>query len=330
MKNSKSPFYSYLLSTLSLIISISIVLLLAEGILRFKNSSMKNYEIEMWKYSMALKTQSPNPALGHDHLRNKEAVLQSTNIRLNEWGLRGEPVAVRPPKRRILFLGSSITLGWGVAEEQTVTSMLNRMLVNAGEDVEILNAGIGNYNALRYTELFMTRLRELKPTDIVVHYFLRDAEMLEAGGGGVLLRHSQLAVTVWSGYHRLFDKAGMKALEDHYKAVYDKNSAGYKVMKSSLKRLSDYAKENNIRIYLAMIPDVHNLADYKFKFIHQIMAEVAKEDGYVFIDLLPVLEGIRPEDIWAMPGDPHINALGHKIMAEAIFPVIKIAGSHNN
>src|SRR5688572_429415 len=101
--------------------SIVIALLLSEAILRVKNSSMTNYDIEMWRYARELKVRSPDPALDFVHLKNKSAVLQNVEIRLNEWGLRGDAVpAVSPDKRRILFLGASTTLGWGVHEEDTV------------------------------------------------------------------------------------------------------------------------------------------------------------------------------------------------------------------
>ena len=36
-------------------------------------------------------------------------------------------------------------------------------------------------------------------------------------------------------------------------------------MQARLKELAEYAKARNIRIYLAMTPDVHNLVDYKFQ-----------------------------------------------------------------
>jgi hypothetical protein len=32
--------------------------------------------------------------------------------------------------------------------------------------------------------------------------------------------------------------------------------------------------------------------------------------------------GQPPEQLWAMPGDPHPNAFGHELMANAIFPVL--------
>ncbi|MGE4167539.1 MAG: SGNH/GDSL hydrolase family protein, partial [Xanthobacteraceae bacterium] len=94
-------------------------------------------------------------------------------------------------------------------------------------------------------------------------------------------------------------------------------------MYRSLAKLAQYARENKIRIYLAMTPDVHNLKDYKFGFIHERMKKVASELGYEFVDLLPAFRGLTPEEVWAMPGDPHPNALGHRLMAETLAPVLK-------
>ena len=304
-----------------LVLSLSVSVAAAELVLRVKNSSMTNYDIEMWRYARELKTRSPDPVLDFDHVKSKSAVLQKINIRLNEWGLRGGPI--RPAAagaRRILFLGGSITFGWGVPEEDTVEFRLEQMLRDAGGNPQVLNGGVGNYNAERYVTRFFNQLTGLNPTDIVVHYFLRDAEDLEPGNGNVLLRHSQLAVTLWIVYHRLFDRSGENALVDHYRSVYQPNAPGFGKMTGALARLSSYAKEHGIRIYLAMIPDVHDLFDYKFRFAHDIMRHVAEQYGYTYIDLLPALEGRAPSDMMAMPGDPHPNGLGHELMARAILP----------
>jgi lysophospholipase L1-like esterase len=75
-------------------------------------------------------------------------------------------------------------------------------------------------------------------------------------------------------------------------------------------------------VYLAMTPDVHNLVDYKFEFVHEIMRRIAEADGFVYVDLLPAMRGRPPQELYAMPGDPHPNALGHQLMAEAIFPAV--------
>ncbi len=308
------------------IVMVSGVVALGAGevILRVKNASMKSYDIEMWRYAKELKVRSDIPVLGHEHVPSSSARLQSVDIRLNERGLRGGPVGPRKPgQRRILFLGSSVTLGWGVPEEETMTARLQKMFAADGQDVEVLNAGIGNYNAVRYVERFKRRLADLEPTDLVVHYFLRDAETLEPGGGNWLLRHSQLAATTWIAFSRYFGKAAEKTLEQHYLAVYRPEVPGYRDMRAALHELADYAREKGIRVHLAMTPDVHDLVDYKFGYIHEAMANVAREEGFAFIDLLPAMRNLTPRELWSMPGDPHPNGLGQRLMAEAIYPALK-------
>jgi hypothetical protein len=155
-----------------------------------------------------------------------------------------------------------------------------------------------------------------------VHYFVRDAEKLDAGGGNALLRNSELAVTLWIAVTRLSEKTGESSLTQHYADVYREDQPGFIEMKASLRRLADYARANNIRIYLAMTPDVHNLKQYQLGFVHDMMARIAGEDGYRYVDLLPAFSGLSPEDVWAMPGDPHPNAMGHELMAKAIAPLL--------
>jgi lysophospholipase L1-like esterase len=318
-----SPRTHILSSIVLLACSLAFAVGAGELILHVKNSSMKTYDIEMWRYAKNLKVRSDDPALDFDHVRSRSSVLQGVTIRLNEWGLRGAPVDPLPPGgRRILFLGGSITLGWGVPEDETVEARLERRLRQSGQAVQVLNGGVGNYNARRYVSRFFKELTGLHPSDIVVHYFLRDAEDLPPGGDNVFLRHSELAVTLWIAYHRLFDRAGERSLLDHYRSVYQPNAPGFVEMQASLAKLAQYARANNIRLYLAMTPDVHNLVDYKFGFVHDIMREVARRAGYAYVDLLPAMSGRPPEELFAMPGDPHPNALGHELMADAIFPVI--------
>lgn len=312
-----------LFSIVLLLMSSAIAVGAAEVVLRVKNSSMANYDIEMWRYARELKFQSPDPALDFDHVKSKSAVLQNVTIRLNERGLRGGPVEpVADGGRRILMLGGSITLGWGVSEEDTVAVRLEKGLRDRGEGVQVLNGGVGNYNTERYVSRFLTELKDLEPTDIVVQYFLRDAEDLPPGGGNLALRHSQLAVTLWIAYHRLFDRAGEQSLVDHYRAAYRPDAPGFVRMEQKLRELADYAASRHIRLYLAMTPDVHNLVDYKLEPVHDAMREIAGTHGFVYVDLLPAMRGRSPEELFAMPGDPHPNALGHELMAGALLPVV--------
>ena len=314
-------------SALLLAVSLFAALVGGEIVLRLKNRAMNNYDIEMWRYAQELKVKSENPEIDFDHVKSKSALLQNVDIRINEWGLRGGPVPALPnDARRILFLGGSITLGWGVTEADTIAEQVQSKFAARGDNVQVLNGGVGNYNTQRYVSRYFDELAALQPTDIVVQYFLRDAEELPPGGGNVFLRNSQLAVTLWIAYHRLFDRSGEASLVDHYRAVYQPSAHGFVEMQKQLAKLAAYAKQNNVRLFLAMTPDVHNLTDYKFGFVHEIMRGVGTQLGFTYVDLLPALAGRSPEQLWAMPGDPHPNALGHHLMADTLFPALGAAG----
>src|SRR5262249_43909505 len=131
-------------TVLSFVVALTVSLAASEGIVRLKNASMKDYNTEMWRYARELKFPSPEPRLGHEHVANAHAVLQSVDIRTNAWGLRGGPVSDTPAAgtRRILVLGSSIALGWGVDEDKVVSSLLQKKFEASGQTVEMLNGGI--------------------------------------------------------------------------------------------------------------------------------------------------------------------------------------------
>jgi lysophospholipase L1-like esterase len=317
-------------ATLSFI-SISAALCIGEVFLRLKNTNTQNYDIEMWRYAKELKRPSKNPSLGHEHISSSTAVLQSINFQINSDGLRGKDIEPKESgQKRILFLGSSITLGWGVKQEETTTERLNQMFKAKNNNIHVLNAGIGNYNTVRYVELFLSQLTHLAPDTIVVQYFVNDAEVLEFSPGNWFLRNSQLAVTLWIAYNRIFSSSGELGLLDHYKAVYDPNSQGYQDMTSALKKLSIYAKENNIKVLVAMIPDFHNLTNYPFGFIHSAIKKLSKENGFTYADLLPAFEGREAKTLWSMPGDPHPNGLGHELMAKNLYPILNSLTTKSN
>jgi lysophospholipase L1-like esterase len=315
---------TFLFTVLSFVVALTLSFMAAEGIVRLKNASMKDYNTEMWRYARELKFPSPDARLGHEHVANAHAILQSVDIRTNAWGLRGGPVSDTPAAgtRRALVLGSSIALGWGVDEDKVVSSLLQKKFAASGQHVEVLNGGIGNYNAERYIERFLTRLAPLQPTDLLILAFVRDGEELTQRGGNFLLRNSQLAVTAWTAINRVVVKSGEASLVDHYRQIYAPGSPALALMKAEFAKLAAYARQHRIRVTMIMVPDIHSLTNYPLGFVHAIFAQTARDNGFAYIDLLQTFQGLTPEEIWAMPGDPHPNARGHALMADAIYGML--------
>jgi hypothetical protein len=312
----KSIIYNIIIFSITLMVGLA----LGEVALRVKNADQKNYNIEMWRYSKLLKKKSTDIELGHEHKLNVEAQLQGVKIRLNNLGMRGENINLDTNAKKIIFLGSSLTLGWGVEEDSTVISFIEKGL---GDDAVVINTGIGNYNAHRYVRMFDKKIDTIKPDIVVVHYFVNDAEDLQARDGNFLLRNSQIAVIFYHMIKTMFSKnIGFDGLVQHYKDVYAEESLGHQKMVKAFHLLNELSKEHNFKVIFAMTPDSHSLSPNPFEFVHKEMDELANGYGWAFIDFTEKLQAVPAKELWVMPGDPHYNALGHKIMAQELLPLL--------
>jgi len=313
----------HLLNLLAVTATALVVMGFGEGLLRIKHMDQMSYSVEMWRYAKELKTPVDDPKLGHIHIPDTSAELQNVSISINSLGMRGPELRGNDPdRRRILLLGSSITLGWGVAEENTLRARLQKRL---GGKVEVLNAGVGNYSAERYVTLYRKRLQKLNPDIIVVHYFVNDAEILPPPAGNWLIRHSQMALMLWQAVINLtVGRSDLKGLEAHYREVYAQGSEGRKRMEAALSELAQLARANGATVVLAMMPDIHNLSPYPFGFVHDHMRGIAERLDWTYVDLLQGFKDIKdPRSLFAIPGDPHPNADGHAIMTDTLVPTLE-------
>ena len=131
-----------------LAVPLALFLLLSEIVLRVYLRNHIFYDVEMSRYALILKEDSPNPLIGHHHRPGTQATLMGVSIHTNADGFRDDEYPVeKGDRRRIIFLGDSLTLGWGVEKEETFEHILESEL-NAISPTEIINLGIGNYNTV--------------------------------------------------------------------------------------------------------------------------------------------------------------------------------------
>ena len=136
----------------------------------------------MWKYAKQLKQKDFNPKIGHTHIQNKSAILQKVEIKINNYGQRDinlDNKILKKYERRFLILGSSITLGWGVPQEETFSNILNEISKSEKKNWIFINGGVGNYNTERYVNNYLKNWKELDFTDIIIHFFVNDTETIK-------------------------------------------------------------------------------------------------------------------------------------------------------
>lgn len=309
MKKFKDTFIS--------LIILVVGLFLIEATIRIINSDMKNYDYEMWNYAKKLKNR--DSVLGHVHKKNKTAILENVEIKLNSLGMRSEEL--NSDKEKILFIGSSISLGWGVDKDSSYVGIFENEINKENLNYQVLNGSVGNYNTYRYVENFFKNQKTVDPDIIVVNYFINDVETLPMGSDNWLLKNSALAASLSIAYKKMTSNRD-GSLIDYYNRLYESENRGFLMMKDSLKKLAKYSEENDTKIYFVIIPDIHFLENYPFIPIHKKMKNIAENFNFEVIDFYGPLNGILFENLEIIPGDSHPNAYGHRLMGRKLSDVI--------
>ena len=305
--------------------SLLIALIICESVLRIKHTLILNYDIEMWKYAKNLKIKNTNPKISHTHVKNKSVNLQNVDISINNLGQRDvkiDNVVLKKYDRRFLILGSSIALGWGVSSEETFSNVLNKISQSNNKNWIFVNGGIGNYNTERYINNYFSNWEKYHFTDIIVHFFPNDTEIINESNVNFFTKNTHIGVVVWKLINSYKSSFKAEELNNYYKEKYNDDYKGFIIAKNELKKLNKHCIDNNINCKIVLMPDIHQLNPYKLSFINQKIEKFSNDNKISYLDLLKSFKKVDEADIWNKYQDPHPNSYGHKIIAEEIYNFI--------
>ncbi len=293
------------------------------GVRTFVDDGMQ-YDLEMWKYAKTLKRISEDPEIGHEHRPGTAAHLMGVDVSINATGQRDRAFDSPKPEGtvRILMLGDSLTFGWGVPQEQTVAKRLEARL-NAGDRsvrYEVVNAGVGNYNAGMSSRWMRARGMALEPDFVVFNFSFNDAEITPRRGGGGLAEWSY----AWIYFAGRFGEVARRVGGGHdwqayYSGLYDDESEGWRDAREQIRLLAEFCEERSLPLALVNYPELHRLDPYPLAEVSNEVRELSRSLGLPYLDLLDSVRSEEPETLWVTPGDPHPNAHADDLMAEAIF-----------
>tara|TARA_B110000046_G_scaffold181340_1_gene213417 strand:+ start:358 stop:1326 length:969 start_codon:yes stop_codon:yes gene_type:complete len=307
---------------LLIIISVIFTFFLCEIILRIKHSIIPNYDIEMWKYAKELKVSVSDKSIGHVHRPNKSGIFQKVEIATNSYGQRDieyDNHFLKKYDKRFLVIGSSIPLGWGVKKEDTYVNLLNLQSKKNKKNWIFINGGVGNYNLERYANNYLKNWSKLDFTDIIINYFVNDAEVLEYKKTNFFIKHTHLGVIFWKLSNSFKSSLKKKNLDQYYKKIYEDDFEGFILLKKELNKLNKHCINNNIKCHLINTPDIHQLKPYKLKFINNTIYKLTNDIDMDYLDLLPIFENLDEMLLWNKYKDPHPNNYAHKLISNEIF-----------
>jgi hypothetical protein len=305
--------------------------LCAELAVRAVYPRIANYNLEMWRFLSVFKLPQDNPRLPFTMRPGKAASVYGVHLATNSLGLRDREYPPRPDAgvTRILLLGDSHTLGWGVPLEQTISRQLERRLNAGPRAFEVINLGVGNYNAIMVAEQFRQKGLPLHPDIVIWIYFVNDAEATPAPSGPWfhLGRHSYLGALLFDRYVALrarldpgFD------WRERYAALYRPENPWLAPNREAIAGLWDLCRQHAIPGVMASLPCLQQLDPYPLPEATEFARNAAAESRVRFVDLLPVLAPEPPETLWVSAEDPHANGRAAARIAAALHGALADAG----
>jgi hypothetical protein len=285
-----------------------------------------HYGIEMWKYAKEVKQRSAHPLMSHEHAPNREAKLMGVNVRTGSQGLRDRDYlqTKAPNEHRILVLGDSLTFGWGVPVERTYPKVLERLL-NEGRPTDsvyqVINAGVGNYNTVQEVTYFKERGIRYQPDEVILGFYINDAEPVPAAQESWLARRSYLYVLASSGWDSFLRNFGAKSgYADYYRTLYTEQNAGWLACRRALEELIEMCQRQGIPLRVVLLPELHFPGgEYPFASIHDLVGGITRRHQIPTLDLQHAFAGHDPKSLWVSLGDAHPNEKAMEIIATEIY-----------
>lgn len=298
-----------------------------EIVLRVVFARSLDFSMEMWKYAVALKQPVADPRLSFVHRPNRAAFLMGVPFSINSAGLRDRefPREKAAGVYRIVWLGDSTTVGWGVPLDGTAPKILERQLNAAGHGrFEVLNAGVGNYGTVQEVEHYLTIDRAFHPDLVILEYFINDAEPVPRERTAGLLGRSYLAAFAISRFDGALRMAGLRPRwRDYYASLYRDGSPGLEAAQDALARLAAVTAQDGTGMLVAILPELHQIdTAYPFEKEHRKIEDYLAARHVRTIDLLDCLRGHGPEaGLWITPADTHPNVKANTLIAGCLAAV---------
>jgi len=279
---------------------------------------------------------------------------QSIPVDINSHGLRGpETTYEKPPGTyRILNLGDSVAMGWGVRLEDTYGQRLQSLL-NAGGNgdrrFEIINAGVPGWNVENELAYLQAEGLKYEPDLILLDLTLAN----DIKGKSALLADNQQPLIKWLRSHTYFwpfltvqlrwmeaRAQGRERIDvidppkdpDKYFPL-DPEAAQWKKYWNQVSAIDRLAREKNIPVVLIIFPLEFQVIDEGYPTLaQQLLTVKAAESGIPAVDLLPAFQQACQRkqggtckledrylfaDVWMHP-----SAYGHDVTAIELERVI--------
>jgi hypothetical protein len=267
-------------------------------------------------------TRPTGPLLGRELIPGWRGVLAGRPLSVNSLGMRDrEGITRHKPAGscRIALVGSSVVMGYGVADGEVFNRLLEARLNAApgGPRYELLNFGTGKSWAIQRRVLVERKVFAFEPD--ALYYFAHQDEFIGTVSHLAGLVTARVALP-YPCLTEVVGKAGARPDRPREEAEGRLIPHAREVVLGLYRGLADDCRRRGVLpvwVYLPM-PGVTEVSLEPSAFIG-----VAEEAGFVVLDLSGWADGRAPAEVKLPGGDHHANALGHRLIADRLFAELR-------
>jgi lysophospholipase L1-like esterase len=203
----------------------------------------------------------------------------------DENGFKKTAFPFEPAAPKVFFLGDSFTEGLFVKPENTFVNQFGMKLKENGVHATPLNLGVNGYSAKEMSWTLETFAPLFHPKIVIVNLFPND---------------------VHADYNKVVQGDGIP--ESNYTRMF-----------KYLQRMSNYCRDFNIALVIAVIPPKKQLGVlHNFSAFQDRVREWCNGQGVLFLDPRAFFGPLGADKLY-FSWDPHFSSAGHKYYAEFLY-----------
>jgi len=313
--------------TLNVILIFFYIIVFAELVLISFSKFFKISTLEKLKYANDFVINNNSNNVYKSHRKNFSDNIMGVDLRFNSLGFRGTDIQTIKElnEKRIMVLGSSLVMGWGVKEDKTFTKVLEKKINVKNQNnykINTVNTGIMHTNTKFHYHLFQKNYKKINPDILILGYFVDDAKELSKKKTPFIVKYSYLGAII---YQKIVSRSS-ENLNDYYLRINNESSKNWLEVKKYIKKIKEICDKEDIDFVVIILPDFSNFSDYNS--LGNLYTDLENRLNDIMIlninpyKTLQVKFGDDPRKSWISNDDNHPNEKANEIIADEIYTFI--------